>query len=158
GVELFHRNGAALATGLALPGLGAASVIPVPSTLPGPQCHCPTACGAKADAGKEGRPADNSWRVHCGAARLEQRLDDLELGDVDDRRYNHLDHLDLRFVLARFPKFGVEAVAADIRRARQYLVHGIDAPASAVACPDARRVQMLGNRFDAHRSGGAVSL
>jgi hypothetical protein len=33
---------------------------------------------------------------------------------------------------------------------RQHLVHGIDAPASAVARSEAGFVQMIGNRFDAH--------
>ncbi|HEY3044399.1 MAG TPA: hypothetical protein VGJ39_10260 [Vicinamibacterales bacterium] len=37
-------------------------------------------------------------------------------------------------------------------------MHGIDAPASAVARSDARFIQMFGNRLDAHRSGGAVSF
>ncbi len=151
-IELVHRNGAALAAGLALPGLGAASVIPVSAALPGSQCHCPAAGGAKADASKERRSADDARRGHCGAARFEQRLHGLELGYVDDRRHDHLDHLGLWFALARFPILGVEAVATDIRRSREHLVHGIDAPAPAVARADAGFVQMFGDRFDAHRS------
>jgi hypothetical protein len=101
-VQLFHRNGAAPATGLALPGRSAASVIPVSPTLPGPQRHCPAAGSAKADAGKERRSADDAWRGHCGAARFEQRLHRLKLGGLDDRRHGHFDHLSLRLPLARF--------------------------------------------------------
>jgi len=51
---------------------------------------------------------------------------------------------------ARFPEFGVEAVAADIRRSRQHLVHGVDAPASAVPRADAGFIEMFGDRLDAH--------
>src|SRR5215475_11685272 len=142
-VELFHRNGAALAASLALPGLGAASVVPVSSTLPGPQRHRAATCGAEADAGKQGRAADDARRTHCRAACFEQRLDGPELGGVDDRRYSHLDHLGLWLSLARFPIFGVEAMPADIRRAPEHLVHGIDAPAPAVARSDASFVEML---------------
>lgn len=68
------------------------------------------------------------------------------------------DHLSLGLPFARFPIFGVEAMAADIRRSGEYLVHGIDAPASAVTRSNARFIQMLGDRFDAHRPRGAVSL
>jgi hypothetical protein len=93
----------------------------------------------------------NARSGQCWAPRLEQHLHDFELGRVDDRRHRHLDDLGLRFALARFPKFGVEAVAADIRRSGQHLVHGIDAPASAVARSDARFIQMLCDRLDAHR-------
>jgi hypothetical protein len=37
-------------------------------------------------------------------------------------------------------------------------MHGVDAPATAVARSDAGFVQILGNRFDARRPRGAVSL
>ena len=49
-------------------------------------------------------------------------------------------------------------MAADIRRTRQHLVHGVNAPASAVTRSDAGFVQMFGDRFDAHRPRRAVSL
>jgi hypothetical protein len=57
GVELLHRHGAALTTGLALTGFGRAGVVPVASSLPGPQRHGLAAGGAEADAGKEGGTA-----------------------------------------------------------------------------------------------------
>ncbi|KJC42670.1 hypothetical protein UP06_23190 [Bradyrhizobium sp. LTSP857] len=154
-VEFLHGNGPPLAANLTLPGLGAASVIPVSPALPGPQRHRAAASGAKTDAGKEGRTADDAGRCHCGATRFEQCLHGLKLGGLDDRRDRHFDHLGLRFALARFPILGVKAVAADIRRSRQHLVNGIDAPPSAVAGSDAGFVQMLGNRFDAHWPGEA---
>jgi hypothetical protein len=49
-------------------------------------------------------------------------------------------------------------VATDIGRAGQHLVDGVDAPASAVAGTDAGGIQMLGDRFDPHWSGGAIAL
>jgi hypothetical protein len=45
-----------------------------------------------------------------------------------------------------------------IRCSCEYLVHGVDTPASAVAGSDARFIQMLSDRLDAHRSGGVVAL
>src|SRR6266481_1415486 len=90
-IELLHRNGAALATGLTLPGFGAARVIPVPAALSGPQHHRPSASSAKADAGKEGRAADDARRGQRGVARLEQRLHRFKFGGLDNRRRDHLD-------------------------------------------------------------------
>src|SRR5439155_11357950 len=99
---------------------------------------------------KEGSSADDARRSQCRTARLEQRLDRLELDGIDDWRHRHFDHLGLRLALAALPIFGVEAVPDDIRGSRHYLVHGIDAPASAVTGSYAGFVQILGNRFDAH--------
>ena len=103
-VELFHRDGAALAAGVALAGLGRAGVVPVPAALAGAQRHRLAAGGAEADAGEEGRTADDARRGQRRAAGLEQRLHGLEVGRVDDRRHGHLDHLGLRLALARLPE------------------------------------------------------
>ena len=57
-----------------------------------------------------------------------------------------------------FQNLVLKAVAADIRRSDQHLVHGIHAPASAVARSDARLVKMFGDRFDAHWPGRTVAF
>src|SRR5262249_14679400 len=64
----------------------------------------------------------------------------------------------VRLALACLPKFGVEPVPADVGRARQHLVHGADAPAPAVARPDAGCVEILGDRLHAHWTRAAIAF
>jgi hypothetical protein len=67
------------------------------------------------------------------AASLEQRLRGIEFRLVDDRRR---DDLGFGLALARLPELRIKAMAADLRRSRQHLVDGTDAPASAIAGAD----------------------
>src|SRR5579863_6580927 len=96
--------------------------------------------------------------VHAGLRDLEVGLYGLELHYVDDGRDRHLDNLGPRLALAGLPELGVEAVTADIGRARQHLVDGVDAPAPTVAGSDAGSVEMLGNGLDPHRPRFAIAL
>jgi hypothetical protein len=63
-----------------------------------------------------------------------------------------------RSALRAFLSAVVEPVAADVGRAREHLVDTAKAPAAAIAGPDAGRVEVLGDRLDAHRSRRAVAL
>jgi hypothetical protein len=157
-VELVHWDGAAEAASLTLAGLGRACVVPVASSLPGPQRHRLAAGSAEADASEQRWATDDPRRCQRRAARLEQHLHGLELGRVDDRRHHHFHDLAVGLALARLPELGVEAMAADVGRAREHLVHGAEAPASAVAGADACAVEMLGDRLHAYRPRAAVAL
>ena len=65
-VELFHRDRAAFAAGLALPGLGGAGVVTIAPALAGAERHGAAAVGAEADAGKQRGPADDGEGVTLG--------------------------------------------------------------------------------------------
>src|SRR5712675_2337949 len=69
-VEFIHRDGSALAAGLALAGLGRASVIPIASSLPGPQRHRHAATGTEANASEQRRAAGDTRSSERRAACL----------------------------------------------------------------------------------------
>src|SRR6267143_2633061 len=157
-VEFFHRDGATRTAGLPLPGFGATGVVAVTAALAGAQRHRSTTRGAKADAGKEGRAADDSRCDHRWAPALEQHLDGLKFLLVDDCRHRHFHDFSLRLALAGLPELGIETVAADVARPGQHFVDSIDTPASAVAGADAASVEMRRDGLDAHRSRASVAL
>ena len=55
----------------------------------------------------------------AGTFQSELRFRTGELGRVDNRRHGHLDHLGIWLALACLLELRVEAVAADVGRARQ---------------------------------------
>src|SRR5579859_5485738 len=156
-VQLLHRNRAALAAGLALPGLGRAGVVAIAPTLAGPERHGTTAIGAEADAGKEGGAADDSGGRDPRVAGTQMRLHGVEGRLIDQRRHLDRDAFAGRLNLPRLAA-PVEFVAADIGGPGQDIVHLSDAPASAVAGEDAPGVEVGRDRLDAHRAGCAVAL
>src|SRR5216683_2310816 len=136
-VEFFHGDCATRTAGLALAGFAATGVVAVTAALSGAQRHRSTASSAEADAGKEGRTADDPWGDHRRTAALEQHLDDLKFILVDDCWHRHFHDFSLRLALAGLPELGIETVAADVARPGQHFVDSIDTPASAVAGADA---------------------
>ena len=86
-VELLHRDRAALAAGLALPGLDGAGVVAIAPALAGAERHGAAAVGAEADAGKEGGAADDARRRDLRVAGAQMRLHGVEGRLVDQRRH-----------------------------------------------------------------------
>ncbi|HUZ14541.1 MAG TPA: hypothetical protein VMU93_17065 [Caulobacteraceae bacterium] len=156
-VQLLHRDRAALAADLALPGGDGAGVVAVAPALAGADGHGPAAVGAEADAGEQGRPADHAGRRDLRVAGFQMRLHGVEGRAVDQRRHLDRDHFGRGLELLGLAAL-VELVSADIGRSGQQPVELADTPSAAVAGEDAARVQMLDDRLDAHRTGGAVTL
>ena len=135
-VQLLHRDRAALAAGLALPGLDRAGVVAIAPALAGAERHRAAAVGAEADAGKEGGAADDAGGRDLGVAGAKMGLHGVEGGLVDQRRHGDGDHLADRLQFLGLAAL-VELMAADIGRAGQDAVNLSDAPAPAVAGEDA---------------------
>lgn len=138
-VELLHRDRTALAARLALPRLDRASVVAIPPSLPGPECHRAAAVGTEADAGEESGAAHDTRQYDLRIAGAEMRLHRVGRRLIDQRR--HFDRNDLaegfqHLVLGAL----VELMPADIGRPRQDAVNLADAPAPAVAGEDAALV------------------
>ncbi|HEY3917222.1 MAG TPA: hypothetical protein VGL83_05495 [Stellaceae bacterium] len=156
-VQPRHRYRAALAAGLALPGLDRAGVIAIPPSLSGPERHSAAAGGAKADARKVGRAAhDARWR-DLWTACAQMRLHRIERRFVDQRR--HLDGNDFARRLERLILGApIELVPANVGRSRQDAVNLPDAPAPAVASEDAALVEVSRDVLNAHRTARAVAF
>src|SRR5579883_676409 len=124
-IEPVHRDRAALAAGLALPGLGRAGVIAIDAAraaLAGPERHRSSAFGAEADAGKEGGAAGDARRRHPGITGLEAGLHRVKRFTFDQRRAGHDRHLTLGLLLPVLVRAFVEPVLADIGGAGENLV------------------------------------
>jgi hypothetical protein len=117
-VQLLHRHASSNTACLALPGLGRAGVVAVSVALAGPQRHRARAFGAEADAGQQGRPADDASRRDLRIARSQMRLHRIERDLIDQGWNLDGDYLVDRLQLLALAAL-VEFVAADIGRPGQ---------------------------------------
>ncbi|MEJ0041835.1 MAG: hypothetical protein WDM81_06330 [Rhizomicrobium sp.] len=154
-VQLLHRDRAALATRLALPGFDRAGVVPITPALAGSECHGSAAVGAEADAGKEGWAADDAGGRHFRIARAQMRLHGVERGLIDDRRDRDRHHLADGFQLLGFGAL-VELVCADIGAAGQDTVDLPDTPPASVAGEDAMCVQIGDDLLHTERAARSI--
>src|ERR1700739_4202148 len=98
-VQLLHRDRAAFAASLALPGFDGTGVVSIPPSLLGPERHGATAIGTEADAGKESGTAHDARRRDLRIAGAQMRLHGIERRLIDQRR--NLDSDDLARGLER---------------------------------------------------------
>lgn len=85
-VELVHRDRAAGAAGLALPGFDRAGIVAVLPALASADCHRAAALGAVADAGQQRRVAGDARRRDLLIALAQKPLNFVEGLAVDQRR------------------------------------------------------------------------
>ncbi len=156
-VQLLHRDRAALTAGRALPSGDGAGVVAIPARLAGADRHCPAAVGAEADAGQQRRPGHDLRRRHLRIARTQQLLHPVPGVLREQPRHLDADDLIVGLVGAVFGA-AVELVDADVAGARQYPMDCADPPPSARASVELALVQVLGDRFDSHRSGAVMAL
>jgi hypothetical protein len=154
-VQLLHRDRAAFAAGLALPGFDRAGVIAIAPGLPGPQRHGSAALGAKADSGKEGWATHHAGGGHFRIARAQMRLHGVERGLIDERRDRDRHHLADGFQLLGLGAL-VELVHACIGAAGQDAVDLPDTPAATVAGEDAVCVQIGDDLLHAERAARSI--
>nr|WP_306770227.1 hypothetical protein [Mycobacterium sp. KBS0706] len=157
-VELVHPHALASAAPLALASRRRAGVVAILVVLAGAQRHRPAANSTKADAGQQGRTADQTRCPPLWAARPQVLLDCIELLLGHDRRNRDLNDLVLRLWRPGLEVELVEAVPTDIARIGEDLVDRCDAPAAAVAGTDAALIEMGGDRLDPHRTALTIPL
>ncbi|HEX3701253.1 MAG TPA: hypothetical protein VHV27_11335 [Phenylobacterium sp.] len=156
-VQPSHRDRAALAAGLPLPGGDRAGVVTIAPGLSGADGHGAAAVGAETDAGEQRWAAHHLRRRDFRIARFQVRLHGVKRRLIEQRRDRHGDHL-----VRRLERLGlaalVELVAADVGRPGQHPMHRAHAPASARAGVELALVEVLGDGLDAHTARDAVTL
>ncbi|SDW57408.1 hypothetical protein SAMN05443573_104308 [Celeribacter indicus] len=158
GVELVHRDRAALAAGLALSRPDRTGIITIAAALAGADGHRAPAIAAIADAGQQGRPDHDARRQFgLGIAGLQELLHRVEGFAVDDRRHRHDDDV-IGFLVRLVLPLLAPLMLSHIGAPRQDAVNLADPPTAAVTGEDALAVEMLDDGLDAHLAGIAVAF